>query len=174
MEKEGKERNGRKMGKKEGKEKMKETEKLSIRKCAIRVDVYRTVKEHIFGNLVEARKIIETWSIDYNTQRPHPSLGGLTSAVYANLNRSARPASYLAWRSRPRTLSDDWHRFSRQKSSFAAGIRNLRDAANVSYRKSKYQRSRGPRASGLEVGDPRTRFRNRRRLKFSFSSAYDR
>ena len=51
------------------------------------------LNEHIFGNLAEARKIIENWRIDYNTERPHTSLGGLAPAVYANLNRSARPAS---------------------------------------------------------------------------------
>ncbi|WP_353014197.1 integrase core domain-containing protein [Ruegeria sp. SCP10] len=47
----------------------------------------------IFGNLAEARKIIENWRIDYKTQRRHTSLGGLAPAVYANLNRAARPAS---------------------------------------------------------------------------------
>ena len=51
------------------------------------------LNEHIFGNLAEVRKIIENWRIDSNTQRPHTSLGGLSPAVYANLNRTARPAS---------------------------------------------------------------------------------
>ena len=51
------------------------------------------LNEHIFGNLAEARKIIETWRIDYNTQRPHTSPGGLAPVVYANLNRATRPAS---------------------------------------------------------------------------------
>ena len=51
------------------------------------------LNEHIFGNLAEARKIIENWRIDYNAQRPHTSLGGLAPAVYANLNRATRPAS---------------------------------------------------------------------------------
>ncbi|WP_282096843.1 IS3 family transposase [Epibacterium ulvae] len=51
------------------------------------------LNEHIFGNLAEARKIIENWRIDYNTQRPHTSLGGLAPTVYANLNRATRPAS---------------------------------------------------------------------------------
>ena len=51
------------------------------------------LNEHIFGNLAEARKIIETWRIDYNTERPHTSLGGLTPAVFANLNHATRPAS---------------------------------------------------------------------------------
>ncbi len=51
------------------------------------------LNEHIFGNLAEARKIIENWRIDYNTHRPHTSLGGLAPAVYAKLKRSDRPAS---------------------------------------------------------------------------------
>ena len=51
------------------------------------------LNEHIFDNLSEARRIIENWRIDYNTQRPHTSLGGLAPAVYANLNRATRPAS---------------------------------------------------------------------------------
>ena len=64
------------------------------------------LNEHIFAHLAEARKIIENWRIDYNTQPlssfaskrlpgngPHTSLGGLAPAVYANLNRSTRPAS---------------------------------------------------------------------------------
>ena len=51
------------------------------------------LNEHIFGNLAEARRIIKNWRIDYNTERPHTSLGGLAPAVYANLNRATRPAS---------------------------------------------------------------------------------
>lgn len=56
------------------------------------------LNEHIFGNLAEARKIIENWRIDYNTQRPHTSLGGLAAAVYANLNRTTRSASLKLWK----------------------------------------------------------------------------
>ena len=41
----------------------------------------------------EARRIIEAWRIDYNLHRPHSSLGGLAPTVYANRNRSTRPAS---------------------------------------------------------------------------------
>lgn len=51
------------------------------------------LNEHIFGRLAEARKIIENWRIDYNTQRTHTLLGGLAPAVCANLNRATRPAS---------------------------------------------------------------------------------
>lgn len=33
---------------------------------------------HLFANLNEARQIIEEWRIDYNTNRSHTSLNGLT------------------------------------------------------------------------------------------------
>jgi hypothetical protein len=32
------------------------------------------LNEHLFANLNEARRIIEEWRIDYNTNRPHTSL----------------------------------------------------------------------------------------------------
>ncbi len=46
------------------------------------------LNEHLFSNLNEARRIIEEWRIDYNTNRPHTSLNGLTPTEFA-----ARPAS---------------------------------------------------------------------------------
>ena len=49
--------------------------------------------EHIFGKLTETRKIIKNWRIVYNTELPHPSLGGLALTVFAKLNRSIKPAS---------------------------------------------------------------------------------
>jgi len=36
-----------------------------------------------FGSLIEARILIEDWRNEYNTWRPHSSLGGLTPAEYA-------------------------------------------------------------------------------------------
>jgi putative transposase len=36
-----------------------------------------------FGSLTEARVLIEDWRNEYNTWRPHSSLGGLTPAEYA-------------------------------------------------------------------------------------------
>ena len=51
------------------------------------------LNEHLFDRLSEARRIIETWRIDYNTVRPHTSLGGLAPAVFADNTRRARPAS---------------------------------------------------------------------------------
>ena len=41
------------------------------------------LNEHLFSSLVAARRIIETWRIDYNTERPHTSLDGLTPAAFA-------------------------------------------------------------------------------------------
>jgi putative transposase len=48
------------------------------------------LNEHLFDRLSEARRIIETWRIDYNTLRPHTSLGGLAPAVFADNTRRAR------------------------------------------------------------------------------------
>jgi putative transposase len=41
------------------------------------------LNEHLFPNLTAARRIIEAWRIDYNTERPHTSLDGLTPAAFA-------------------------------------------------------------------------------------------
>jgi putative transposase len=41
------------------------------------------LNEHLFTNLNEARNIIEEWRIDYNTNRPHTSLNGLTPTEFA-------------------------------------------------------------------------------------------
>ena len=46
------------------------------------------LNEHLFENLKHARLIIEEWRIDYNTNRPHSSLNGLTPTEFA-----ARPTS---------------------------------------------------------------------------------
>ena len=51
------------------------------------------LNEHLFGSLHEARRIIEAWRIDYNTQRPHTSLGGLAPLIYAEQYRKHRPGS---------------------------------------------------------------------------------
>lgn len=41
------------------------------------------LNEHLFDGLDDARRIIEAWRIDYNTHRPHTSLGGLAPLTYA-------------------------------------------------------------------------------------------
>ncbi|KUL31195.1 transposase [Chlorobium limicola] len=48
----------------------------------------RTVRDEClndnwFLSLEHARKLIEEWRVDYNTNRPHSALGGLTPAEFA-------------------------------------------------------------------------------------------
>jgi len=47
-----------------------------------------------FGSLIEAQVVIEAWRVEYNTYRPHSSLGGLTPDEYAErwtINQPALP-----------------------------------------------------------------------------------
>jgi len=47
-----------------------------------------------FGSLLEAQIVVEAWRVEYNTYRPHFSLGGLTPAEYARewtINQPALP-----------------------------------------------------------------------------------
>jgi len=41
------------------------------------------LNEHLLSRLAAARQIIETWRIDYNTERPHTSLDGITPEAFA-------------------------------------------------------------------------------------------
>ena len=41
------------------------------------------LNEHVFRGLPMARRIIESWRLDYNACRPHTSLGGLTPNEFA-------------------------------------------------------------------------------------------
>ena len=41
------------------------------------------LKETLFSTLAEARTHITVWKEDYNTQRPHSSLGDMTPSEYA-------------------------------------------------------------------------------------------
>src|ERR1700719_2496489 len=41
------------------------------------------LNEHLFDTLKQAREIIEKWRNDYNTNRPHSSLNGLTPTEFA-------------------------------------------------------------------------------------------
>ena len=42
------------------------------------------LNEHLFDGLDDARRIIEAWRVDYNTNRPRTSLGGLAPLTYAD------------------------------------------------------------------------------------------
>ena len=50
-----------------------------------------------FGTLLEAQVVIEAWRIEYNTYRPHSSLGGLTPAEYARSGPSTSHHSHNGW-----------------------------------------------------------------------------
>jgi len=41
------------------------------------------LNEYLFASLKHARRIIETWRISYNAERPHTSLNGLTPTQFA-------------------------------------------------------------------------------------------
>jgi putative transposase len=47
------------------------------------------LNEHWFVNIAHARRVIESWRIEYNTERPHSSLGDRTPAEYAALATEA-------------------------------------------------------------------------------------
>jgi putative transposase len=57
----------------------------------LRRELHRAVREclneHLFASLGQARRIIEAWRSDYNGQRPHTSLNGLTLIEFANRAR---------------------------------------------------------------------------------------
>jgi putative transposase len=48
------------------------------------------LNEHWFVNLVDAKTAIEAWRVDYNTVRPHSSLGGRTPDQFAAISGGAR------------------------------------------------------------------------------------
>lgn len=49
------------------------------------------LNEHLFDTLRDAREIIETWRIDYNTDRPHTALGGLSPQAFMRRQSRRRP-----------------------------------------------------------------------------------
>jgi putative transposase len=55
------------------------------------------LNEHWFLDLEDARELIEAWRLDYNTQRPHSSLGGMTPGEFALAAQTPlRPRRYAA------------------------------------------------------------------------------
>jgi putative transposase len=50
------------------------------------------LNEHWFTTLAEARAIVASWREDYNSVRPHSSLGNLTPNEFAQINRGNTPA----------------------------------------------------------------------------------
>jgi len=48
------------------------------------------LNETLFHGLAHARHVIEEWRTDYNTERPHTSLDGLTPKEFAARSRADR------------------------------------------------------------------------------------
>ena len=53
------------------------------------------LNEHWFLTMAHARRIIETWRIEYNTERPHSSLGNLTPQEFAETRLAKEKESVL-------------------------------------------------------------------------------
>lgn len=49
------------------------------------------LNEHWFVSLADAQAVIEAWRIDYNTVRPHSSIGDVTPEQFARASAGARP-----------------------------------------------------------------------------------
>jgi putative transposase len=49
------------------------------------------LNEHWFLTMAHARHVIENWRIEYNTERPHSSLGDLTPEQFARSGSELLP-----------------------------------------------------------------------------------
>ncbi len=54
---------------------------------------YECLNERSFMTTAHARTLIEEWSIEYNTARPHSSLGNLAPEQFARLRLQWEPAA---------------------------------------------------------------------------------
>ena len=53
------------------------------------------LNEHWFMTMAHARRLIEAWRVEYNTERPHSSLGDLTPEKYVQARSLAAPEGVL-------------------------------------------------------------------------------
>lgn len=68
------------------------------------------LNEHWFLDLQDAKELIETWRIDYNTERPHSSLGGKTPGEFAVAAQTPlRPTAFTASELRGKQESNPKH-----------------------------------------------------------------
>ena len=78
----------------------------TVRKSALKTQCFQDklgdecLNRELFGNLHEARVILESWRIEYNERRPHSALGYRTPSEYARsatlLKGSGKPSQYGA------------------------------------------------------------------------------
>ena len=55
------------------------------------------LNEHLFRSLRDAREIIKAWRRDYNHERPHTSLHGLTPMEFATRSKRDEPRTELTY-----------------------------------------------------------------------------
>jgi putative transposase len=70
------------------------------------------LNETLFSSLDDARRLLADWQNDYNTVRPHSSIGNLPPATYAKLNASDMQRDgtlELTWGSAPRPVASPSH-----------------------------------------------------------------
>jgi transposase InsO family protein len=51
------------------------------------------MNEHWFMTMAHARGVMEAWRVEYNTERPHSSLGNQTPEQFANKTPELLPPS---------------------------------------------------------------------------------
>jgi putative transposase len=83
------------------------------------------LNEHLFGSLPGARRIIEVWRIDYNTERPHTSLDGLTPEAFAPAPPRGIQRTGLCYEQGHNGGSVRWHRLAQSATDLAAHGRRL-------------------------------------------------
>jgi transposase len=112
------------------------------------------LNEHLFPSLAAARRIIEAWRTDYNTVRPHSSLGGLAPAEFTNRPRlghidneaklsaaSKRGAGQAQWLLGDRGFDAGWFRDAMQAKSIQSCIAGRRSCNEpVRYDQRRYRR----------------------------------
>ena len=73
---------------------------------------------YIFENLEEVRSVTEEWVKDYNYERPHDSLGGLSPVMWKNGQQAQAKASTFP--ARFSTSDNNSSKISRKNSTFEA------------------------------------------------------
>ena len=83
------------------------------------------LNQNWFGDLREAREVIEAWRIDYNTVRPHSSLGYRTPEEFAAAKGCGKDGGFATLENAPRFPLSPSHDDGGPISTFAVEPKNL-------------------------------------------------
>jgi putative transposase len=105
------------------------------------------LNETLFSSLAHARATLATWQVDYNTVRPHSSLGNPTPMEYANRSSPASqgggPLRAIGGLRAPRRCSIEPARFKWRPGSTSAWMRTRAQVNNLGRRAERsFRRSR--------------------------------